>query len=263
MRSDLERTKHDWENNVHADPLRAILAIPEGQRWNEDDFFETGKREIEIVSSHVQSVGLIPDPTGPALDFGCGVGRLTQAMAEHFEQVHGTDISQGMIDLANTYNQYVSSCQYELNSADLTAYPNDYFTFIYSSIVLQHIPPEAAKRYITEFMRTLKPSGILVFQIPSSHKASLLTLLRMVGRPRSRLIEAAERMGLTQRKHYRSHMHSVPEHVVSALISSHGGRVVDVQLTNSASRAGTDDLLYLQEEPLSGFVSKQYVVTKL
>jgi len=262
VESDLLRTKRDWENNAHADPLRAILAIPPGQSWDENDFFETGKREIEIVLRHARSRGLTLEMAGPALDFGCGVGRLTQALAEHFEKVHGTDISQGMIDLANTYNQHVSSCHYQVNSADLRAYPRDYFTFIYSSIVLQHIPPKATKHYIAEFMRTLKPSGVLIFQIPSDHKASVLTKLRMVARPRSRFIEGAEKIRLTQRKHNRSYMHSIPEHVVSCLVRSQGGRVVDVQLTNSESRAGTDDLLYLDHEPLSGFVSKQYIVTK-
>lgn len=262
MQSDLLRTKRDWENNARADPLRAILAIPPGQNWDEHDFFETGKREIEIVLRHARSRGLTLEMAGPALDFGCGVGRLTQALAEHFQKVHGTDISQGMIDLANTYNQHTSSCHYQVNSTDLRVYPSNYFTFIYSSIVLQHIPPEAAKHYIAEFMRTLIPSGVSIFQIPSSHKASILTKLRMVARPRSRFIEAAEKIGLTQHKHNRSYMHCIPEHVVSALVSSQGGRVIDVQLTNSESRGGTDDLLYLDHEPLSGFVSKQYIVTK-
>ena len=263
MRSDLQRTKRDWENNARADPLRAILHIPEGQDWDQAAFFETGKREIQIVLRHARSAGLTLDLAGPALDFGCGVGRLTQALAEHFGEVHGTDISEGMIDLANTYNQHISSCHYQVNSADLGAYPSNHFTFIYSSIVLQHIPPEATKHYITEFMRTLKPSGVLVFQIPSRHRGGLLTKLRMVARPRSRLTQVGEKIGLTQRKRYRANMHSIPEHVVSALVNSQGGRVVDVHLTNSASRAGTDDLLYLHQEPVSGFVSKQYVVTKI
>ena len=35
-----------------------------------------------------------------ALDFGCGIGRLSQALAEHFDQVYGVDISPKMIELA-------------------------------------------------------------------------------------------------------------------------------------------------------------------
>ena len=41
------------------------------------------------------------------------------------------------------------------------------FDFIYSNIVLQHIPREAQFGYVREFGRILKPGGIAVFQTPA------------------------------------------------------------------------------------------------
>ena len=38
---------------------------------------------------------------GTALDFGCGVWRLTQPLADHFKEVCGIDISPNFIELAN------------------------------------------------------------------------------------------------------------------------------------------------------------------
>jgi predicted TPR repeat methyltransferase len=35
-----------------------------------------------------------------AVDFGCGVGRLTQALGDHFERAIGIDVSPTMIRLA-------------------------------------------------------------------------------------------------------------------------------------------------------------------
>ena len=38
---------------------------------------------------------------------------------------------------------------------------------VYSNIVLQHIHPHYSKQYLKEFLRVLKPGGMLVFQLPS------------------------------------------------------------------------------------------------
>ena len=103
-----------------------------------------------------------------ALDFGCGIGRLTQAMAAHFRRCDGVDIARSMIDAANRYNRYADTCRYHLNtSGDLALFADGTFTFVFTVLVLQHMEPARAKRYVREFMRVLAPGGLLVFQLPS------------------------------------------------------------------------------------------------
>ncbi len=51
-------------------------------------------------------------PKRRALDFGCGVGRLTQALARHFNIVDGVDIAPSMIELANQFNRSGGRCRY-------------------------------------------------------------------------------------------------------------------------------------------------------
>lgn len=103
-----------------------------------------------------------------ALDFGCGVGRLTQALAIYFEEVYGIDIAPSMIKLAKEYNRYDNKCKFYLNTTDdLKIFPKNSFNFIYSNITLQHIKPLYTKRYLKEFIRVLKPHGLLIFQLPS------------------------------------------------------------------------------------------------
>jgi SAM-dependent methyltransferase len=77
------------------------------------------------------------------------------------------DIAPSMIDLANRYNRYGGRCQYHLNAApDLGLFPNDSFDFVFSQIVLQHMEPQYAHRYIGEFIRVLAPGGVAMFQLP-------------------------------------------------------------------------------------------------
>jgi ubiquinone/menaquinone biosynthesis C-methylase UbiE len=55
-----------------------------------------------------------------ALDFGCGVGRLTRALSRYFNQSYGIDISASMIKKAQELNQSYPNCQFIFNDkADL------------------------------------------------------------------------------------------------------------------------------------------------
>jgi hypothetical protein len=38
---------------------------------------------------------------------------------------------------------------------------------VFTSITLQHLPPDAIRRYLEEFLRVAKPGGCVIFQLPS------------------------------------------------------------------------------------------------
>lgn len=132
-----------------------------------DEFFATGEQEIEEVTTYVESLRVELDHRN-ALDFGCGVGRLTQALADRFEVVWGVDIAPSMIEHAKHYDRHPGTCHYLLNGrADLQMFESGSVGFIYSNIVLQHIEPRYQRAYLREFVRVLAPRGALVFQLPS------------------------------------------------------------------------------------------------
>lgn len=137
-----------------------ILSTPGG--WDEAEFFATGEREIAHVLGRLDELG-IERPTGRALDFGCGVGRLTLALADRFDHVDGVDISPEMIALAEGH----PGCEFHVNDEpDLALFADDTFDFVYSFIALQHMARELAEGYVREFVRVLKPGGVAVFQVP-------------------------------------------------------------------------------------------------
>ena len=158
----------NWNKFGEIDPFWTILTRPDkkGNKWKKDEFFETGIKEIENIMKDIRSLN-IQIQNKKALDFGCGVGRLTQAIAIYFEKVCGIDIAPSMIKLAKEYNRN-DKCNFYLNvTDDLKIFPKNNFDFIYSNITLQHIKPSYTKKYLKEFVRVLKPNGLLIFQLPN------------------------------------------------------------------------------------------------
>lgn len=166
--SEFERVRANWEALGQHDPLWAIVSTPDkrGNRWDRDEFFATGVVEVRHVMNMLREVGLAV-ARGRALDFGAGVGRLTQALAEHFEQVDGVDISAPMLVQAKALNRHGDRVRYGLGESDRLLFPDACFDFLLSRIVLQHVGIDLQRRYVREFVRVLKPDGIAVFQAPS------------------------------------------------------------------------------------------------
>jgi SAM-dependent methyltransferase len=215
----------DWEDLAQLDPLFAILTA-EGKefgKWDSDEFFASGKAEIDSLMTRC---GIKIGDNGKALDFGCGVGRLSRALSSYFGEVHGVDISPEMVRLAS---QFTPGCKFLVNdSTDLKVFRNDSFDFIYCNIVLQHQPDEeTAKSYIAEFVRIIKPAGIAVFQIPC--KLALRTTLQ----PKRRLYSLLRSVGISADFIYKRlrldpmRTIAVSSNDVRATVSAQGGRIVN------------------------------------
>lgn len=132
----------------------------------------TGVEEVDNILRQTADLG-IAIPRRSALDFGCGVGRLTQALCRHFDHCDGVDVATSMIATAGQINAYPDRCAYHLNrTPDLRLFSDESFSFIYSALVLQHMHPDLACQYIRELIRVLAHDGVLVFQIPSAGLSS-------------------------------------------------------------------------------------------
>jgi SAM-dependent methyltransferase len=170
---DLNELQKNWDEFGKTDPLWAILteSSRKGGQWNLEEFFASGRQDIVRVMQRAQVLGF-PAGRDTALDFGCGVGRLTQALCPWFERCCGVDIAPSMIDLARQYNTHGDRCQYLVNAcSDLRVFTDNSFDLVYSKIVLQHMEPRYSTTYIGEFVRVLRTGGLAVFQIPARPRA--------------------------------------------------------------------------------------------
>lgn len=148
--------------------MQAILTPTDhAARWDRDAFFKSGRDEILAMMTDADR--LVPGlPRRRALDFGCGIGRLTSALAGHFDEVLGLDIADSMVEAARAQHANLQGCRFEVNlRSDLQHLPAGHFDFVLAWIVLQHMQPALMKQYIAEFIRVLSPGGLLLFQVPA------------------------------------------------------------------------------------------------
>jgi SAM-dependent methyltransferase len=218
----LRAVRRTWQQLGEDDPLWAVLTDPtkRHRRWDPADFFATGEREIADVETKLQTLGIAP-ARHLALDFGCGVGRLTRALATRYERVIGIDVAASMIAEARRLNADFPAASFTLNErADLSVIASDSVDFFYSDLVFQHMPPELALGYIGELGRVLRAGGVAMFQVPSAPPARS-TVARFA---RAAAKRARNRLSRTPRMQ----MHAIEPAVIEAVAVKTGLEVVPV-----------------------------------
>jgi len=166
---DLRELQRHWHAFGEQDPMWAILTDParKGRRWTAEEFFATGVAEVDALMTEARSFGL-PAARRRALDFGCGVGRLTQALADHCDEVIGLDVAPSMIAQAATFNRHGGRVVYRVQPAPpFQTVASRSIDVVYTGRVLQHIAPVYAREYIRELARVVAPGGFLSFDVPS------------------------------------------------------------------------------------------------
>jgi ubiquinone/menaquinone biosynthesis C-methylase UbiE len=215
-----------WTTLGREDPLWAVLTDPSkrGNRWEWQEFLRTGQEDCAEVLEWAESL-VETCPRGRALDFGCGVGRVTQALAEHFSEVEGVDVSPSMIACAEERNRRPDRCRFHVHDrADLALYEEASFDFVYSKLTIQHMPPRLGRIYLREFGRVLGAGGLLAFQAPSHGKQGRLEACR------SRLVRQLKRWwihGLRRRPVIEVFGH--PRREVEATLAAAGLELLDVR----------------------------------
>lgn len=167
----VEELRATWERHGRKDPFWAVLTDQGRGRgdWSLQEFFETGRDEIADLMQVLERFHI--EPRQSALDFGCGLGRLTVALSSYYDAVAGVDISDEMISRARELTPGAARIQYQSNPrADLSLFVGNTFDLVHSSRVLQHMAPVLIRVYLREFYRVLRPRGILHFQLPTTPK---------------------------------------------------------------------------------------------
>jgi SAM-dependent methyltransferase len=168
--SSFDDLRRDWTTLGEHDPLWAVYVGPgkRGGRWDVEEFLALGRADVAAAMAWLEELGL-NRRWGRVLDFGCGAGRLSQALAAHADEVVGVDVSVPMLDTARRLDRTGGTCRFLLNSEpDLRRFDDAGFDLVFSELVLQHLPAPIIDGYLAEFMRVLRPGGVAVLQCTTS-----------------------------------------------------------------------------------------------
>ena len=201
----------------------------------ESDFFESGATDVDVLLAAFARTGINPTDIGHAVEFGCGLGRVTKFLAQTFAHVSAIDISDSHLGLAK---QYIGRSKARNVAFILAQFPNFGLPAVYdlwlSRLVLQHNPPPIMRIILTRALAGLQPGGIAVFQVPTyavGYRFSVRDYVASLGK-RTREIE----------------MHCLPMQDVFEIVSETQCLALEVMADSSVS------------EP--GWVSTQFVVRK-
>jgi ubiquinone/menaquinone biosynthesis C-methylase UbiE len=240
-----DEVRRDWTTLGEQDPLWAVHMAPDkrGGKWDVEQFFELGRADVARARDWLDRLAL-PVTWKRVLDFGCGAGRLSQALAEHADEVTGVDVSEPMLETARELDQTGGKCRFVHNDRpDLSQFEDGYFDLVYTELVLQHLPAALIDGYLAEFMRVLNSGGVGVLQCTTRPLWTLKgTLWRFAP---YRLLALGQRVVLRYPAPMR--MTAVSPHHLRSVIAAHGGAVVD---------STTEDV------PEAHWQSTRYVVRK-
>jgi len=131
-----------------------------------DDFFVMGEGDIARVEAALARVGASLCEIESAMDFGCGVGRLSIPLAQKAKHVLGVDISAAHLREAK-----VNIETRGLRNIDLLRLKSledirnlQKFDLVISLIVLQHNPPPVMLEILDTLCSHVRPSGYLCIQ---------------------------------------------------------------------------------------------------
>lgn len=228
-----------WRDWGDLNPLYAILTDPKYRHGGDvGEFYASGAGIVNAVLHETSQLGLA-ESRRSALDFGCGVGRLTFPLADHFDEVVGVDVSPTMIAKAQELHQRSERCRFVVNQVDdLSIFPSESFDFVTSLLVLQHLPStEAIESFLGEFVRVLRVGGAIVFQLPTAvpaHRPPRPSWRSRTGF-KTRSAIALRRVGFNPNFLY-EHLDWVPEMTmigvseerVRSVLGAAGGRIVHI-----------------------------------
>jgi len=172
----LSNTDREWEKFGKSDPYFGVVSHDKFLKVNltdrnKEEFFESGSRYVDDLLGKIKHHVSPAFTVKKALDFGCGVGRLTIPLANVAQEVAGLDVSDSMLSEARKNCDARSIGNVSLFKSDdsLSALKEKY-DLIHSFIVFQHIPVTRGERIFENLLEHLENDGVCVVHFTYSSR---------------------------------------------------------------------------------------------
>jgi len=158
-----------WRRWGETEPYYGVLAADRFRlsaiAAHRDEFWDSGETQVEerLATAERHFGGFA---RGRALDFGCGVGRLTLPMARRFGEAVGLDIAPAMLAEAqrNADAAGLANVRWLLSDDGLGA-ADGRFDLVMSCIVLQHIPVRRGLGIVRHLLDRVAPAGVAALHV--------------------------------------------------------------------------------------------------
>lgn len=168
-----ENIAREWRKFGETEPHWSVLTgeefKPENIDQNLDLFYSRGEEDISYIIAALKRNCVWNGDSTSVLDFGCGVGRLSLALAPYVAHVTGIDISAAHLIHARQRAKQMGVHNVTFEPIEtiegIDALPQ--FDLIISLIVLQHNPPPVMMALLDKLLCRLTPGGVAVIQMPT------------------------------------------------------------------------------------------------
>ena len=192
----MNNQKELWERLAKKNP-RYYIHTDLGRGITEEQFRESGER----VYKNLIAADNLTRGKENILDFGCGVGRLTEFMAKDFKKVIGVDISSTMLAQARQRLKSLKNAEFLEIDGQSIPLPDDSIDFVFSYLVFQHIKERKMVRgAFKSIYRVLKPGGIFKVLLRSDKAKDMNRWWSGVGYDEAAIKKVYEKIGFKMLK---------------------------------------------------------------
>jgi SAM-dependent methyltransferase len=165
-----------WDARAREQPFYFVDDRVDYRAPDLESFWAGGE---EVLERMLELLGFAIRPDDVVVEIGCGVGRVTRALAARARAVRAVDVSGEMLAHARRLNADLENVEWLQNDgASLPMIGDASVDGCFSHVVFQHVAePSVTLGYIREMGRVLSPGGWAAFQLstdPTVHRPSAL-----------------------------------------------------------------------------------------
>lgn len=150
-----------WNESLDHVGLQSMeKLLPPDAGWN--DVLTSGREDLRPA---LETMGMTTGQDRTVLDIGCGVGRLSQNLVNHFGRVVGIDIAEKLIERARAQNTNPAITFECCDGERLSPQACREFDTVFSYEVLYYIDANTLRQYFRDIASLLKNNGEFVFQM--------------------------------------------------------------------------------------------------
>jgi SAM-dependent methyltransferase len=176
--SGLETSRQFWDEKARENPYWYVSSAGPYEGRNLAEFWASGPKIWNDLKSASRYQ---PKPGDTIVEVGCGVGRLTRAMAPEVGKVFAFDLSAEMLVIARKSVEADNASFHRAETPALAEIADASVEAFVAYCVFQHLPDLGVLQgYLNTAARVLKPGGMLIFTMtPRTWRDSIAFALRM------------------------------------------------------------------------------------